>query len=185
MARARQSTHIEGIQDLADALLVGDDPVLLELALRLTRLSRLNLAALEDATASVGLTTAEAVVLTALVAAGPPHVLSPTALNGAVVQSPGGVTKTLRRLEAAGLVARRPDPADRRALHVELTAAGLQRAREVTATTTAHYGSLVEGIAAGDIDAFSTTVARLLERLARQLGYRSSHSLRVDATGRA
>jgi DNA-binding MarR family transcriptional regulator len=40
---------------------------------------------------------------------------------------PQSMAQTVRELEAAGLVARRPDPHDRRRLLVELTGAGVER----------------------------------------------------------
>jgi DNA-binding MarR family transcriptional regulator len=48
--------------------------------------------------------------------------------------SPGGVTRLVDRLEGSGYVLRRPDPGDRRATTVEITAAGrdaAERARPV------------------------------------------------------
>ena len=51
-----------------------------------------------------------------------------------LVLTRGGTTKVIDRLEEKGLVARRPDPDDRRATVVELTAAGVemqQRARAI------------------------------------------------------
>lgn len=64
--------------------------------------------------------------MAALWFAGPPHQLSPTQLSQAVVQTTSGITKTIRRLEGAGLVKRTPDPADGRGRLVVLTAAGIR-----------------------------------------------------------
>jgi DNA-binding MarR family transcriptional regulator len=50
-------------------------------------------------------------------------------LADAVVISKSGLTGLVDRMEAAGLVARRPDPADRRAIAVTLTAEGRRRFR--------------------------------------------------------
>jgi DNA-binding MarR family transcriptional regulator len=46
---------------------------------------------------------------------------------------PQSMAQTVRELEAAGLVSRRPDPHDGRRLLVELTAAGLERLRATRA----------------------------------------------------
>jgi DNA-binding MarR family transcriptional regulator len=162
--------------DLAARLGVAADPDLVDFALRFTRLVRLNTLALDNAAADAGLTTAESVVLSALAAAGPPHVLSPTALHGVVVQTPGGITKTLRRLEDANLVTRATDPDDRRALHVELTARGFERAGQVLERTMAHYANLVEDVSADDLRTFASVSVSLLAVLEAQLGYRSSAS---------
>jgi DNA-binding MarR family transcriptional regulator len=50
-------------------------------------------------------------------------------LADAVVISKSGLTGLVDRMEQAGLVARRPDPRDRRAIAVTLTAAGRRRFR--------------------------------------------------------
>ena len=52
------------------------------------------------------------------------HPLSPTQLSQSVVQTTSGMTKTLRRLEKAGLVARVADPADGRRQLIRLTREG-------------------------------------------------------------
>ena len=60
--------------------------------------------------------------------------LAPTRLWKSVMLSSGGMTNRLDKLEAAGLVARRPDPADRRGLVVSLTAKGRRVIDAATAT---------------------------------------------------
>jgi DNA-binding MarR family transcriptional regulator len=69
-------------------------------------------------------THAEYVVLVTLRIVDPPHRLSPTQLGRTLRQTPAGITKTVDRLERAGLIARSPAPGDRRSLRVGLTAAG-------------------------------------------------------------
>src|SRR3954464_6089126 len=64
-------------------------------------------------------------LLSALRVAGPAHRLSPTQLGRGLMLSSAGVTSRLDRLERRGLIARLPDPADRRGIIVELTAEGL------------------------------------------------------------
>ena len=54
--------------------------------------------------------------------------MSPTELSEIVLRSSGGMTQILDRLERAGLVARAPDPDDRRKVLVELTDEGLRTA---------------------------------------------------------
>lgn len=54
----------------------------------------------------------------------PDRQLSPTRLAEAAMITTGGMTSRLDRLEKAGYLERRPDPDDRRALLVHLTAAG-------------------------------------------------------------
>jgi DNA-binding MarR family transcriptional regulator len=63
-------------------------------------------------------------VLSALRRGGPPYRMSASELAGWVLLSSGGMTNRLDRMEEAGLVRRRPDPSDRRAVLVELTTRG-------------------------------------------------------------
>ncbi len=63
-------------------------------------------------------------LLAALRRAGAPYELNPTQLMRATMLSSGGMTKRLDRLVEAGLVERRPDPADRRGTLVGLTGHG-------------------------------------------------------------
>ena len=60
---------------------------------------------------------------------GPPHRLSPTKLSRRIAQSPSGMTHTVKRLTAAGLVSRVGLETDGRAKHVELTDEGLEVVR--------------------------------------------------------
>ncbi|MCF6506612.1 MarR family transcriptional regulator [Blastococcus sp. MG754426] len=78
----------------------------------------------EQAYAEFGITRADFDVLATLRRAGTPDGMSPGRLTSALMLTSGGMTSRLDRLERAGLVARRPDPEDRRALLVTLTPAG-------------------------------------------------------------
>ena len=68
-----------------------------------------------------GIRQGEADVLAALWRVGPPHELSPGRIRQNVAVSSGGMTARLDRLEKLALLARRPDPADRRGVLVALT----------------------------------------------------------------
>jgi DNA-binding MarR family transcriptional regulator len=63
-------------------------------------------------------------LLAALRRAGPPYELNPTQLMEATLLTSGGMTKRLDRMAEAGLVERRPDPADRRGTLARLTRRG-------------------------------------------------------------
>jgi DNA-binding MarR family transcriptional regulator len=71
-----------------------------------------------------GLDTSEFSMLAALVQAGPPHQRAAGELSAAVIQTTGGTTKTVRRLESRGLVRRVTDPGDGRRSLIELTSDG-------------------------------------------------------------
>jgi DNA-binding MarR family transcriptional regulator len=66
---------------------------------------------------------------------GPPYRLTPTDLSRRLLVSSGTLTNQIDQLEEAGLVARSPDPNDRRGVLVGLTAEGRRR---VDAALVAH-----------------------------------------------
>ncbi len=63
-------------------------------------------------------------VLASLRRSGPPYQLTPTQLYREMMLTSGAMTNRIDRLEEAGLVARKPDPSDRRGTLVRLTAKG-------------------------------------------------------------
>ena len=69
---------------------------------------------------------------------GPPYRLRPTEFSSALMLTSSGTTKRLDRLEQAGLVARTPDPDDRRGTLITLTAAGREL---VDAASEAHLAN--------------------------------------------
>jgi DNA-binding MarR family transcriptional regulator len=71
----------------------------------------------------------------------------------------GGMSLTLDRLQAAGLVRRLPDPADRRRVVVEATAEGVALARQVNTELHRSEDSLAADDA--DRDQLAATLARL------------------------
>ncbi|WP_106477874.1 MarR family winged helix-turn-helix transcriptional regulator [Phytohalomonas tamaricis] len=72
-----------------------------------------------------GLQGGEFDVLATLRRAGAPYALGPTQLYEALMITSGGMTNRLDRLEKAGLIARTPNPEDRRGTLVSLTEEGL------------------------------------------------------------
>ena len=82
----------------------------------------------ESRLAAIGLSLAKLAALRELAAAGESLPLGQLAARLSCVKS--NITQLVDRLEADGLVARKPDPHDRRARLAELTAAGRRAARE-------------------------------------------------------
>ena len=74
--------------------------------------------------ASDGLDTSEFTALVTLLIAGEPYRRSAGELSSSLVQTTGGTTKTIRRLEERGLVMRVDDPDDGRRTLIELTDPG-------------------------------------------------------------
>jgi DNA-binding MarR family transcriptional regulator len=58
----------------------------------------------------------------------------------------GGTSKLVDRIERAGFLARQPDPDDRRASRVKLTAAGKRKLAAAVKTYEAEVGSIVRGV---------------------------------------
>jgi DNA-binding MarR family transcriptional regulator len=123
-----------GVQDEVDRLVVAwrqERPDLdvepLQVLSRVSRLARHLDRARRTTFAEHDLEPWEFDVLTALRRAGEPYELSPGALLRATLVTSGTMTNRIDRLAAAGLVRRRPDPADRRGVLVSLTDAGRAR----------------------------------------------------------
>jgi DNA-binding MarR family transcriptional regulator len=91
---------------------------------RLGRVMGMGVRLIEANLARHGLRLGEFDVLAGLRRLGPPYVAAPSRLTRMLMLSPAAMTNRLDRLEAAGLVERRPDPDDRRSVLVALTDAG-------------------------------------------------------------
>lgn len=76
---------------------------------------------MERTYSAFGISRGEFDVLATLRRSGDPYVLSPRELSSTLMITTGGITGRLDRLEAAGLLARSPDPSDRRGVRVALT----------------------------------------------------------------
>ncbi|MFC4274879.1 MarR family winged helix-turn-helix transcriptional regulator [Achromobacter aloeverae] len=99
-----------------------------------SRLFRLQAVASRDIDRSLrplGVNPGEFDVIATLTRHGPPHALSPQQLAESLLLSSGAMTNRLDRLEQAGLVARQPNPDDRRGIIVTLTELGRQTADAV------------------------------------------------------
>lgn len=128
---------------------------------RLGRLSVVAGRAIEAVFLEHGIGTGEFDVLAALRRAGDPFTLGPTALSRTLMLSPAGMTGRLDRLESAGLVERRPDPADRRASLVVLT----RRGHELVDAAVADHVANEERI----LSVLSPTERTALDRALRKL----------------
>ncbi|WP_045875098.1 MarR family transcriptional regulator [Pseudofrankia sp. DC12] len=97
---------------------------------RLVRLNMLVSAALDGLVEPYGVTVADYLVIGAI-RRSPGGRGAPSRLCRVLGRTSGGMTLTLDRLVAAGLVLRAPDPSDRRRVTVELTPAGDALSRRV------------------------------------------------------
>ena len=99
--------------------------------------------------------------------------LAPTALARLLGFTTGGVTTVLDRLERAGYIRRRPDPADRRRLVVEVTQATAARDAEVFGGLICQTSDLLSGYTDDQllvIDDFLTRIRQLTAAYAETLG---------------
>jgi len=87
---------------------------------RIYRLARLVAPTIEATFAGFGIDRGEFDVLATLRRRGAPYRMTPTALYQSLLITSGSLTHRLKRLEAAGLIERRPSASDGRSLEVRL-----------------------------------------------------------------
>jgi DNA-binding MarR family transcriptional regulator len=112
-----------------------------------------------------GLTIGEFDVLAALRRAGDPHEMTPTDLARLLMVSPAGMTNRIDRLEAAGLVRRRPDPDDRRSSFIILTRNGRTLVDDAVTDHLANEADLLSGLTDTERRSFDRLLRRLLAHL--------------------
>jgi DNA-binding MarR family transcriptional regulator len=132
---------------------------------RLSRLSRRLDLARGNAFAGHDLDGWEFDVLSALRRAGRPYQLSPGHLVAETLVTSGTMTNRVDRLEQRGLVARHPDPHDRRGVLVRLTPAGREAVAAALAALLDHERALLAPLTQQEQE----TLAALLRRLASPL----------------
>jgi DNA-binding MarR family transcriptional regulator len=132
---------------------------------RLGRLARVLEPAVEAVFAKHGLRHGEFDVLAALRRSGEPYTLIPSALSETLMMSRAGMTNRLDRLEAAGLVDRTLDPADRRSFRIALTDEGRRVVDAAVTEHTANLERLVSGLSPDDATRLSQILRTLLDSL--------------------
>jgi DNA-binding MarR family transcriptional regulator len=128
---------------------------------RISRLARELEARLEPVYREHGLEAGWHDVLATLRRGGPPFSLRPSDLTGTLMLTSSGTTKRLDKLEEAGLIARGPDPDDRRAILITLTEQGKELIDGVTAAHLANEADLLNGLS----DVEQRDLAALLRKL--------------------
>jgi DNA-binding MarR family transcriptional regulator len=117
-----------------------------ELVKRITLLARALGDAVDAELPDLDLTPAEFDVLAALRRAGKPYARRPNDLTRSLLMSSGGTSNVINRLAARGLVARQPDPDDRRGTLVALTDDGVALAEEAVRTSTAAHATVLAAV---------------------------------------
>jgi DNA-binding MarR family transcriptional regulator len=152
------------------------DPDVLLMSGVLTRVGRLNELFLSLVTRKVFGSMkhgyGEPWVLYILMLEGPPYRSSPTVLCRRSLLTSGGMTKTLGKLEDAGLITRIYDANDRRALLVELTPKGQEWGTALMRQVAESYDAVFGKDAKQHYEALRTILTHL-ERLTGQIDTRS------------
>ena len=120
---------------------------------------------LEPLFARFGINGGEYDVLASLRRAGGDCALTPTALCAATMLSSGGMTDRLDRLEQAGLIERRPNPADRRGSLVALTKRGFARVEAVVVAHLENERHVLAGLAKAEQKQLAALLAKLIASL--------------------
>lgn len=141
-----------------------------ELVYLLARLERLNDEALGAVCRRHGVSAAEFRVLAVLSHGGAGQALRPTEISRWIVQTTGGLTSTLGRLERSGRVRRVPDPADGRVLLVEATPEGESFHSRLLADVEARYAAVL-----ADVDTHG--MAEVLSALVAAFERRGGHAI--------
>ncbi len=104
-------------------------------------------------------------VLSALRRAGPPYSLTPKQLAESLLLSGAGMTNRLDRLEGLNLIARLPEPNDRRSLKIQLTQKGVKLVDEIIPRFVEAQRRLVTRLGMAETE----TLLGLLDRLSAAL----------------
>jgi DNA-binding MarR family transcriptional regulator len=129
---------------------------------RISRLARELEARLEPVYAEQGLEPGWYDVLATLRRTGAPYRLRPTEFSSALMLTSSGTTKRLDRLEQAGLVARTPDPDDRRGTLITLTAAGRELVDAASEAHLANEHRLLGALSEGERERLAALLRKLL-----------------------
>lgn len=104
-------------------------------------------------------------VLSALRRAGPPFALTPKQLAESLLLSGAGMTNRLDRLEELHLIARLPEPNDRRSLKIQLTHKGVKLVDEIIPKFVQAQWSLVAKLGGGETEMLVDLLRRLADAL--------------------
>lgn len=107
------------------------DPAPMKVFGLIARAQSMTTSFMNDALSKWGLSRPSFDVLAALRRAGPPFNLTPKELSESLMLSGAGMTSRLDRLENLNLIARLPEPNDRRSLKIQLTDRGVRLVDEV------------------------------------------------------
>jgi DNA-binding MarR family transcriptional regulator len=167
------SEHSDGVDEILSqwrAERPDLDPSPIGVIGRISRLARELEARLEAVYRENGLEPGWHDVLATLRRQGPPYAMRPSDFTGTLMLTSSGTTKRLDRLERAGLVARTPDPADRRGVLITLTDAGRELIDEVTVAHLDNERDLIAALSAEEREQLAGLLRKLQLGLPRPRG---------------
>lgn len=116
--------------------------------------------------AAHGLDRGQGDVLLTLRRSGKPYRLSPSELTSSLLVTSGTMTNRLGRLEALGLVERRPNPEDRRGLDVQLTPKGVRLVDRLVVDHVENEKQILAPLSGPERDELARITRKLLVHLA-------------------
>ncbi|MQA85333.1 MAG: MarR family transcriptional regulator [Streptosporangiales bacterium] len=156
--------HVDRMVEAWARVEPGLDVAPLEVAGRLLRCAALLERAIDEALRPLGLSFGDFDVINTLRRRGEPAGTNPKALASSALITSGAMTSRLDRLERAGLLERRPDPSDRRAILVRLTPAGEELAVRTLDAVLAADRRFLDPLSPDDRKAVAAALRRLLVR---------------------
>jgi MarR family transcriptional regulator, transcriptional regulator for hemolysin len=132
---------------------------------------------------SLGLTSAQWRVLAA-VARAEMHGEEPlhqATLADAMDMEPITLSRQVDRMEAAGLIERRPDPADRRIKHLYLTEAARPLVEKFRSVAASCYGNVLNGISDDEVQQVVDVLTRIRANLVNNADQPPDHNSRPTA----
>lgn len=136
----------------------------LEVAGRLMRSAAYLERAIDEALRPLGLSFGDFDVINTLRRRGEQTGTNPKTLAASALITSGAMTSRLDRLERAGLLERHPDPYDRRAVLVQLTPVGEERAARALEAVLAADRRFLDPLSPDDHETVATALKRLLLR---------------------
>lgn len=120
---------------------------------------------LDAMAAAHGLDRGQGDVLFTLRRAGEPYRLAPSRLASSLLVTSGTMTNRLDRLEQRGLIARRPNPGDRRGMDVELTEEGRELVDRLVGEHVANEQEMLEPLTRTEREQLVRITRKLLAHL--------------------
>ena len=145
----------------------GVVPVVEAVVTRIFRIGRHIDRTLAESSRQFGLNSSEYYVLASLSESGP---RSPGELGGRLLVSSGVMTNRLDRLESLGLIARRPNPDDRRGVLVELTEEGADTLDRLIALQMSKESALVSQLNENELTRLNDLLRKMMRPLSRRAG---------------